>query len=489
MSKYLENIQFIVMKPLNKLIFLEIVNMFVIGFGLNSGWTSPNIILLQSDQTPLPSGKITQDEASWIASIIAVGAFIGTISFGFVMKLFGRKWPLISLSIPMIGSWLLVLFAQNVYYLYVARIFHGFTAGAIVVMAPVFLLEIANDNIRGILGSTVILTAHFGVALAFIFGNYCSYSTPPIFMITLTVIFVISFFSFPESPMFLLKQNKISQTERSIRFYRNIREDDLDRLRLEIEKLESAIEVEVKGEYKNSFKLSDLTTRPGRKALTIGIMLIVLNQFGGCYAMMNYTASIFEEAGSTLTSNMSAMIVAIIQFIGTCMVTSFVDRAGRKVSICTIEKNDLIEVIFQLYLQFLYILSTTGAAVGLVTLGVYMMLRSWEYNVEAFKWIPLASLSTVIFFASCAILTLPFTVIGEVMPEHIKEFGVTFCMTLMSSLGFILLKCFPLMMELLGFHFSMFLFAGVCLTSAVLIIVYMPETKGKSYEDIMQSLR
>lgn len=210
----------------------------------------------------MPSGKITTEEASWIASLVGLGGLVGTISFGFLMKIFGRKWPLIGLSLPMIGSWLLVLF--DVYYLYVARILHGFTAGAIIVIAPVFLIEIANTNIRGILGSTVILTAHFGVALAFVFGNYCSYSTPPIFMIILSLIFVVSFYFFPETPTFLFKQNKISQTEKSILFYRNMRENDFELLQLEMDKLKSSIEGAEKKQFdRNSLKWSDLTTRPG----------------------------------------------------------------------------------------------------------------------------------------------------------------------------------------------------------------------------------
>lgn len=134
-------------------------------------------------------------------------------------------------------------------------------------------------------------------------------------------------------------------------------------------------------------------------------------------------------------------------------------------------------------------MSTLGAAVGLITMGIYMTLKYNDLNNDSFNWVPLAALSAVIFFASCAILTLPFTVIAEVMTENIKDFGVTFCMTLMSTLGFVVLKFFPLFMELLGFHISMFVFAGVCLFSTVFITLYMPETKGKSYEEIMNSLR
>lgn len=101
---------------------------------------------------------------------------------------------------------------------------------------------------------------------------------------------------------------------------------------MEIDSLMRAINGDdIKQDAKHSLKWSDLVTKPGSKALIIGIVLILLNQFGGCYAMMVYTATIFEMAGSNLTPNMSAMIVAIIQFVGTIVMTCLVDRVGRKV--------------------------------------------------------------------------------------------------------------------------------------------------------------
>lgn len=116
-------------------------------------------------------------------------------------------------------------------------------------------------------------------------------------------------------------------------------------------------------------------------------------------------------------------------------------------------------------------------------------MKSWQWNVETYNWIPIASFSFVLFTASLAILTLPFTVIGEIMPESIKEFGVTFCNTFISICAFLTMKFLPFLNESLGFHGSMFLFAGFCLFSALFIILYMPETKARSYEQIMKSLQ
>lgn len=65
--------------------------------------------------------------------------------------------------------------------------------------------------------------------------------------------------------------------------------------------------------------------------MAIGICLMVLNQFCGCFAMLNYTATIFEAAGSTLSPNASAIIVGFIQIVGSYFPTLLADRAGRKV--------------------------------------------------------------------------------------------------------------------------------------------------------------
>lgn len=55
-----------------------------------------------SDETPLPSGKITMDEASWIVSYVYIGGIIGNMMFGYITNRFGRKWPLIIITIPII---------------------------------------------------------------------------------------------------------------------------------------------------------------------------------------------------------------------------------------------------------------------------------------------------------------------------------------------------------------------------------------------------
>lgn len=73
-------------------------------FGIMNGWPSPAIFVLTSDESPLPTGKITADAASWIASLKSAGMVFGAMFVGFLAKKYGRKWLLMSLPIQSIVS-------------------------------------------------------------------------------------------------------------------------------------------------------------------------------------------------------------------------------------------------------------------------------------------------------------------------------------------------------------------------------------------------
>lgn len=243
-----------------------------------------------------------------------------------------------------------------------------------------------------------------------------------------------------------------------------------------------------------SIKWSDVVTGVGKKAMLIGIVLSLLNQLCGCFAMMQYTANIFKAAGSNMAPNMCAIVVGIIQLLGSNWATGLVDKAGRKVQFPTnyhfTEKIIIYRKILTKFslLQYLFLVSSVGIALGEITLGVYMLFYEMKFNVEVVSWIPITSFSFVIFIASWAVLTLPFLVISEVMPEKLKDFGLSFCVLMLWLASFIVTKCFPILMDLLHFSGTIFLFAGCCLSSALFIFIYLPETKGKSYDEIMYAL-
>lgn len=126
---------------------------------------------------------------------------------------------------------------------------------------------------------------------------------------------------------------------------------------------------------------------------------------------------------------------------------------------------------------------------GLSILGSYLMLKSWHYDVQSLSWIPIVSLSATIAIQSLAVSTLSFAITAEILPDHLRDFGTSFCNAVLSLSAFIVLKFMPFLNETVGLHGTMFLFAGFCLACTVFVISYVPETMGKKYEEIMESLR
>lgn len=123
------------------------------------------------------------------------------------------------------------------------------------------------------------------------------------------------------------------------------------------------------------------------------------------------------------------------------------------------------------------------------TLGTFILLKSLGYSVETFHWIPFGSLLTVILFTSFVINSVTYVVITEVMPPKIKEFGISFYITLVFFFECCIELEMPFAFETLTLDEIMFLFAGICLAGAAFVVMFVPETKGKSSEKILDSLQ
>lgn len=160
-----------------------------------------------------------------------------------------------------------------------------------------------------------------------------------------------------------------------MRYYRsNYGENSKQLLDIKYE-LES-MTLALKADESSRFTLRDLLASHPRKAITYGLVLMALNQFCGAFAMMNFTKTIFQESGSTLSPNMSSIIVGAIQIVGAIICTFLVEKLGRKL---------------------LLSISAFGISFGLAVMSLYTFLISRGYNLEGFNWIPLMSFSIVLF--------------------------------------------------------------------------------------------
>lgn len=142
-------------------------------------------------------------------------------------------------------------------------------------------------------------------------------------------------------------------------------------------------------------------TRAAKKATIIALFLCGLNQFCGAFSLSNYANQIFKESGSTLSEDMSSVIIAIFQLSANIITMMVVEIAGRRLLIT---------------------ISSFGTAVGLISMGLYDM---YKMQLDNYKWIPIASFSTVIFMASIGMLPLTYVLLGEILPKKVTKISNT----------------------------------------------------------------
>lgn len=186
---------------------------------------------------------------------------------------------------------------------------------------------------------------------------------------------------------------------------------------------------------------------------------MLVNQFSGCFALIGYAASIFHDAGSSISPYIASIILSIMQLTGAYISTILVDRTGRRI---------------------LLLVSSSGVTVGLLVTAVFTYLNQNYYNLTQYAILPVISLSFVIFMACIGIFTVPFIMIAEILPLRLRMHVTIICLNVLLIAGFLVLKFFPIVVVTIEIYGAMFLFAGICGCCVIFILFVIPETKGKN---------
>uniref|UniRef100_A0AAG5D9P6 Major facilitator superfamily (MFS) profile domain-containing protein n=1 Tax=Anopheles atroparvus TaxID=41427 RepID=A0AAG5D9P6_ANOAO len=445
----------------NQVFATGVMNIINLSHGAALGWVSPYLPVLMSTEQPLlETGPVTVEQGSWIGSILCLGALFGAFLYGYLVEKIGIKRTLQALVVPHSGFWILTYLATSVHQLYLARFLAGVSGGGIIVVFPLFIADISDKKIRGILGSVLALTSNGGILLMYVIGDVLHYHTVALTMLVLPLIFTVLMCFVPDTPQTCLKMGNPRHAERCFMFYRGVRttEEQTSTIRQEFDNMKKFIEHNTS--QNSRVTLADFRSREAKLGMFIGVFLMFINQFCGIFAILTYAASIFEEVGSTLSPNTSAIIMGTIQIVGTLSSFVFVDLAGRKV---------------------LLLVSTAGTGMGLLLLGVFNWLTFhdtvWLTN---YSWFPILSLSATVYLFSIGLCNIPFFVLPEILPPKICNAGNTLSMVSITIFSFISLKIFPVMVEAINLYGAMGLFAGISFLGVLVIACVVPETKGKN---------
>ncbi|XP_045766502.1 facilitated trehalose transporter Tret1-2 homolog isoform X2 [Maniola jurtina] len=432
--------------------------------GAMLGWSSPVVFRITQNTTNEYDFDVTPTQGDWVSSLINLGAAAICFPIGLVMDAIGRKKTMLLLVIPFTLGWLLITFATSVAMLMAGRFITGVAGGAFCVTAPAYNSEIAQDSIRGTLGSFFQLMITVGILFAYAVGSYTSIFVFNILCTMIPIIFGLVFFFMPESPNFLVIKGRPEEAK-----------DALIRLRGRNYDVDSELSnLQMKADLAKSQPISfasAITKKTALKALLICYALMLFQQLSGINAVIFNTSAIFDSAGATIPAAIATIIIGVIQVIATFVSSVVVDKLGRR--------------ILLLFSALVMCLCSTA-------LGVFFFLKDTHGEgssiVEAISWLPLLSLSLFIVAFSLGFGPIPWMMAGELCLIDIKAFVGSTAGTFNWLLSFTVTSTFNSLNTLIGSGQVFWVFAGIMLIGFVFIFFVVPETKGKSVDEIQLML-
>ncbi|XP_060927990.1 solute carrier family 2, facilitated glucose transporter member 8 isoform X1 [Limanda limanda] len=437
-------------------------------FGFVLGYSSPALPELM--QTSDPRLRLDAVQASWFGSIVTVGAAVGGLLGGWMVERIGRKLSLMFCSLPFVFGFTIIIAAQNVWMLYAGRVLTGLASGVTSLVVPLYISEMAHERVRGTLGSCVQLMVVLGIMGVYLAGLFLDWrwlaiccSVPP------TLLMVCMCFM-PETPRFLLSQGKRREAEEALRFLRG---PDAP-VEWECARIESGCD-----ERGSGFQMSDLKDPGVYKPLLIGVLLMIFQQFTGINAIMFYAETIFEQAHFK-ESDLASVIVGLIQVVVTAVAALIMDKAGRKV---------------------LLIISGVAMVISTTAFGVYFYLMSRIHEGgpplsllgaephSDLTWLALASMAVFIAGFALGWGPIPWLIMSEIFPVKVRGVASAICVLTNWSMAFLITKTFQDMMLLLTSAGTFWLFASMCILNVIFTMAFIPETKGKTLEQIEATFR
>ncbi|CAG9793661.1 unnamed protein product [Diatraea saccharalis] len=424
------------------------------------GWSSPVIFkIIQANSTDYDF-DVNVSQGDWVSSVINLGAAAVCFPIGLIMDAIGRKKTMLLLVLPFTLGWLLITFASNLAMLIAGRFITGIAGGAFCVTAPAYTSEIAQDSIRGTLGSYFQLMITVGILFAYAVGSYTSVFVFNILCTLIPIIFGAIFFFMPESPNYLVVKGRNEEAREALIKLRG-RAYDVD---TELENLKAKATHAKENPVAFTAAISKKTAV---KALIICYALMLFQQLSGINAVIFNTSAIFDSAGAAIDAAIATIIIGVIQVIATFVSSLVVDKLGRRI---------------------LLLLSALVMCLCSTALGVFFFLKDQHGEnadiLQAISWLPLVSLSLFIIAFSLGFGPIPWMMAGELCLIDIKSFVGSTAGTLNWLLSFTVTSTFNSLNTAIGSGQVFWMFAGIMVIGFVFIFFVVPETKGKSVDEI-----
>ncbi|XP_069435954.1 solute carrier family 2, facilitated glucose transporter member 6 isoform X5 [Ovis canadensis] len=413
----------------NKRVFLAtfaaVLGNFSFGYALV--YTSPVIPALE--QSLDPNLNLTKTQASWFGSVFTLGAAAGGLSAMVLNDLLGRKLSIMFSAVPSAAGYALMAGAHGLWMLLLGRMLTGFAGGLTAACIPVYVSEIAPPSVRGALGATPQLMAVFGSLSLYALGK---------------------------------------DTE-ALQALAWLRGSDAD-TRWEFEQIQDTVQ-------RQSSPLSWAEARDPHmyRPIVIALLMRFLQQLTGITPILVYLQSIFDSTAVLLPPKDDAAIVGAVRLLSVLIAALTMDLAGRKV---------------------LLFVSAAGMFAANLTLGLYVHFGPKSLAPNSTVGLERAALegteqplATPTSYLTLVPLLATMLFIMEILPLRARGVASGLCVLVSWLTAFALTKSFPLVTNAFGLQAPFFFFAAVCLVNLAFTGCCVPETKGRSLEQIESFFR
>lgn len=397
---------------------------------------------------------MTDQQIGFIVGAVLTGGLVGTLITGPLADWFGRKKMILLACIIFILGIILILMSDSVVTLFVARLLLGVGVGVVAVAAPLYLTEIVPAYIRGRSITIFQMLLTFGILLAYFVdllftpsGNWRGMFA--VILVPATLLFVGMLF-LPETPRWLLSKNRVEKAQKVL--------------------LKTRSRVDAEKEF-NQIKTSLKTTEGGWKTLFakcfwlplfVSLVIAVCNQLTGINVLLQYAPLVIKAAGlnSAIGSMFGTVGIGLINFLATLLAFFLIDKFGRKKLLVT---GTAGIIIAYLYLGFLpHFVSFGKLQAELSLLGFFGFIFFFAIGPGVVVWL----------------------VMSELLPTKVRGKALALALFVNSLAAAILSTVFLSIKNSLGMDGTYFLFAGFTVIYFLVALFLLPETKGKTLEEI-----
>ncbi|EJY3780827.1 sugar porter family MFS transporter [Staphylococcus pseudintermedius] len=420
-------------------------------YGYDMGVISGALLYLKDD---IPLNAYTE---GLVVSSMLVGAIVGAGLSGPLSEKLGRRRLVFMISIVFIIGALILALAPTMEILVLGRVIIGLAVGGSTAIVPVYLSELAPTDARGSLSSLNQLMITIGILASYL----VNYAFAPIegwrWMLGLavvpSVILMIGVIFMPESPRWLLEK----RGEKAAR--------DVMKLTYPASEIDHEIE-----NMKKINQIADNTWTVLKSpwllsTIIIGSVFALLQQLIGINAIIYYAPKIFATAGfGESTAILSTVGIGVVNVLVTIFAISIIDKIDRK--------------------KLLVI-----GNIGMVASLLIMSALIWLIGVNSAAWIILLCLTTFIIFFGVSWGPVLWVMLPELFPMRARG-AATGIAALVLSIGSLLVaQFFPVLTDVLQVQQVFLIFAVIGIIAMIFVIKFLPETRGRSLEQIEQDLR